>query len=32
MELEYLFLDGSRFRMHPGARAEPVLCAWGITT
>jgi putative transposase len=20
------------FRMHPGARAEPVLCAWGITT
>jgi putative transposase len=32
VELEYLFLDGSHFRMHPGARAEPVLCAWGITT
>ena len=32
IELEYLFLDGSHFRMHPGARAEPVLCAWAITT
>jgi putative transposase len=32
IELEYLFLDGSHFRMHPGARAEPVLAAWGITT
>jgi putative transposase len=31
VELEYLFLDGSHFRMHPGAPAEPVLCAWGIT-
>jgi putative transposase len=31
IELEYLFLDGSHFRMHPGARAEPVLCAWGLT-
>jgi putative transposase len=30
--LEYLFLDGSHFRMHEGARAEPVLAAWGITT
>ncbi len=29
---EYLFLDGSHFRMHEGARAEPVLAAWGITT
>jgi putative transposase len=29
VELEYLFLDGSHFRMHPGAPAEPVLCAWG---
>jgi transposase-like protein len=29
IELEYLFCDGSHFRMHPGARAEPVLCAWG---
>ena len=32
IELEYLFLDGSHFRMHPDAPAEPVLCAWGITT
>jgi putative transposase len=32
IEPEYLFLDGSHFRMHPGARAEPVLAAWGITT
>jgi putative transposase len=31
IELEYLFLDGSHFRMHPGAPAEPVLGAWGIT-
>jgi transposase-like protein len=31
-ELDYLFLDGSHFRMHQGARAEPVLAAWGITT
>jgi putative transposase len=32
IELEYLFLDGAHFRLHPGARAEPVLCAWGLTT
>ena len=32
VELEYLFLDASHFRMHDGARAEPVLAAWGITT
>jgi putative transposase len=32
VELDYLFLDGSCFRMHDGARAEPVLAAWGITT
>jgi putative transposase len=32
IELDYLFLDGSCFRMHAGARAEPVLAAWGITT
>ena len=32
LELDYLFLDGSCFKMHPGARAEPVLAAWGITT
>jgi putative transposase len=32
LELDYLFLDGSHFKMHHGARAEPVLAAWGITT
>jgi transposase-like protein len=32
IELEYLYLDGSHFRYHDGARAEPVLSAWGITT
>ena len=30
IELEYLFIDGSHFRMHPGTEAEPVLVAWGI--
>ena len=30
IELEYLFLDGSHFRMHAGTKAEPVLVAWGI--
>jgi transposase-like protein len=30
--LDYLFLDASFFRMHPGSSAEPVLAAWGITT
>jgi putative transposase len=29
---DYLFLDASLFRMHPGSPAEPVLAAWGITT
>ena len=32
LELDYLFLDASMFKMHDGARAEPVLAAWGITT
>ncbi len=32
LPLDYLFLDASMFKMHPGARAEPVLAAWGITT
>jgi putative transposase len=32
VELDYLFADGSFFRMHPGAPAEPVLVAWGITS
>ena len=30
IELEYLFLDGSHFKFHAGAKAEPVLVAWGI--
>jgi hypothetical protein len=30
--VDYLFLDASFFRMHPGSPAEPVLAAWGITT
>jgi putative transposase len=30
--LEYLFLAGSHFRYHDGARAEPVLAAWGMST
>jgi len=32
LELDYLFVDGSHFRMHDGARSEPVLVAYGITT
>ena len=32
LELDDLFLDASHCKMHPGARAEPVLAAWGITT
>jgi putative transposase len=32
VRLDYLFLDASHFKMHPGAQAEPVLAAWGITT
>ncbi len=32
VELDYLFLDGSHFKMHTGTRAEPVLAAWAITT
>ena len=31
VELDYFFADGSYFKMHPGAPAEPVLVAWGIT-
>jgi putative transposase len=30
--VDYLFLDASFFRMHPGSPAEPLLAAWGITT
>jgi putative transposase len=32
VRLDYLFLDASFFRMHPGSPAEPVLAAWGVTT
>jgi putative transposase len=28
--IDYLYLDGSFFKMHPRAKAEPVLVAWGI--
>jgi transposase-like protein len=27
---DYLFLDASFFRMHPGSPTEPMLAAWGI--
>ncbi len=30
--IDYLYLNGSFFKMHPKARAEPVLVAWGIDT
>jgi len=32
VELEYLYVDASHFRYHAAAKAEPVLCAYGITT
>ena len=32
LDLDYLFLDASMFKMHTGSRGEPVLAAWGITT
>jgi transposase-like protein len=33
IELDYLFLDASHFKMHQASsRAEPILAAWGITT
>jgi transposase-like protein len=32
IRLDYLFLDGSHFRYHANAGAEPVLAAWGIDT
>ncbi len=32
VKLDYLILDGSFFKMHPKAGAEPVLAAWGIDT
>ena len=30
--IDYLFVDASHFKMHDGARSEPVLVAYGITT
>jgi putative transposase len=30
VRLDYLFLDASHFKMHPGAPAEPVLAAFRI--
>jgi putative transposase len=30
--IDYPYLDGSFFTMHPRAKAEPVLVAWGTTT
>jgi transposase-like protein len=32
LRLDYLFLDGSHFKYHANAGAEPVLAAWGIDT
>lgn len=32
VDLDYLFLDGSYFKMHEGSASEPVLVAYGITT
>jgi putative transposase len=30
--IDYLFVDASHFKMHDGAKSEPVLVAYGITT
>ena len=32
IDLDYLFLDGSHFKMHDGTNAEPVMVAYAITT
>ena len=32
VKVDYLYLDGSFFKMHPKAKAEPVLAAWGVDT
>ena len=32
VSLDYLFVDGSHFKYHANAAAEPVLAAWGIDT
>ncbi len=31
VSIDYLFVDASHFKMHGGARSEPVLAAYGIT-
>ncbi|MGH9107737.1 MAG: IS256 family transposase, partial [Acidimicrobiales bacterium] len=31
-KVDYLYLDGSFFKMHPKSKAEPVLAAWGTGT
>ena len=32
VDIDYLFLDGSHFKMHAGTGAEPVMVAYAITT
>ena len=32
IDLDYLFIDGSHFKMHDGTNAEPVMIAYAITT
>ena len=32
LKIDYLYCDGSYFKMHPKSKAEPVLCAWGVDT
>lgn len=32
VDLDYLFLDGSHFKMHAGTGAEPIMVAYGINT
>jgi putative transposase len=32
VSIDYLFVDAVHFKMHDGARSEPVLVAYGITT
>ena len=32
LKIDYLYCGGSYFKMHPKAKAEPVLVAWGVNT
>lgn len=32
LDVDYLFLDGSHFKMHDGTGAEPIMVAYGITS